>query len=560
MTGRAVETRWDEERSTDVVVLGSGAAGLSAALGALDANERLHVTLVTKGALDSGSSPWAQGGIAVALGEDDSPARHAEDTLRVAGGLADPAVVERLTARGPEEVGRLAGWGARLDRTPEGGLALGREAGHRRQRIVHAGGDATGAELIRVLAERARREVATPGSRLRIEEGLFAAELLLTGEGTATRVAGVLAIRGRRRTAIRARAVVVATGGYGQLFLHTTNPPEVTGDGIAMAARAGALVADLEFVQFHPTALGVAQPKGALPLLTEALRGAGAVLVDAAGRRFMPDVHADGELAPRDVVARALFERLEDGLDSFLDLRAASPGDAAALAERFPTAWRGCREHGFDPAAGPVPVTPAAHYVMGGIWVDERGRSSLAGLWACGEAASSGVHGANRLASNSLLEALVFGREVGVAAARTPPAPRGGLRLPAAARPLRWGRRGQEAPTVRRAVRSLMWRHVGIMRVRPGLLWALAELDRLAAALPEGPSETRNLLELGRWVTAAALLREESRGAHHRSDFPQPAPGARRTVAVAADLLGAARAQLGGGAGRGTVRREATAP
>ncbi|HVS16257.1 MAG TPA: L-aspartate oxidase [Thermoanaerobaculia bacterium] len=559
MIARA-ETRWDEERSTDVVVVGSGAAGLSAALGALGVSDRLQVTLVTKGALDSGSSPWAQGGVAVALGADDSPARHAEDTLRVAGGLADASAVKRLTALGPEEVTRLVGWGARLDRTGEGALALAREAGHRRPRIVHAGGDATGAELIRVLGERARREAGARGSRLRVEEGLFAAEVLLAGAADAPRVAGVLALRGRRRIAIRARAVVVATGGYGQLFLHTTNPPEVTGDGIAMAARAGAALADLEFVQFHPTALRAAQARSALPLLTEALRGAGATLVDAGGRRFMLEVHPDGELAPRDVVARALFERVEDGLESYLDLRAAAPGDATALAARFPTAWRGCREHGFDPAERPVPVTPAAHYVMGGIWVDARGRSSLAGLWACGEAASSGVHGANRLASNSLLEALVLGREVGAAAARTQPPRAGALRLPAAARPMHWGRRRLEAPAIRRAVRSLMWRHVGIVRVRPGLLWALGELDRLAAALPEGPSETRNLLELGRWVTAAALLREESRGAHHRSDFPQPGAQAHRTIGVAADLLAAARAQLGGAADRSAARREAAAP
>ncbi|HVS62511.1 MAG TPA: FAD-binding protein [Thermoanaerobaculia bacterium] len=587
------DERWDEVCETDVVVLGSGAAGLSAALGALDATSAPRVTLVTKTRLGAGSTAWAQGGVAVALAADDSPRLHAEDTLRVARELADPDVVQRLTADGPEAIRRLLEWGARFDRDPaagvDGAVALGREAGHRRHRIVHAGGDATGAELTRVLTDRARAEAIARGSRLLVEEDLFAADLLLSGARGRERVAGVLAIRERQRVAILARAVVVATGGFGQLFLHTTNPPEVTGDGIAMAARAGARLADLEFVQFHPTALccdGASSGAGAIgrrapgrggqtvepnrprPLLTEALRGAGAQLVDAAGRRFMFDVHPDGELAPRDVVARALFERGERGLECRLDLRTIAHADPAALERRFPTAWRVCRVHGFDPASAPVPVAPAAHYAMGGVWVDACGRASLPGLWACGEAASSGVHGANRLASNSLLEALVLGRQVGASAARGAAGPRPGasglqvpsgslplpsgrlhlpsgrLHLPAASAPARWGRRRVEDPALRRRIGELLWSHAGIVRSAAGLTFALAELGRLEPSLPEGPSETRNLLELGRWVAAAALLREESRGAHRRSDFPQTDSTARRTFASGDELLDAARARL----------------
>jgi L-aspartate oxidase len=554
MNDALAEIRWDELRSTDVVVLGSGAAGLSAALGALEALERPSVTLVTKGVLRSGSSPWAQGGIAVAVGADDSPELHAADTLRVARGLADPGAVRRLTEGGPAALERLLEWGARFDRGGDH-LALGREAGHRRARIVHAGGDATGDELVRVLVARARAAAAAPDPRLRLEENLFVADLLLSGPEDRPRVAGVLALRGRRRIAIRARTVVIASGGYGQLYLRTTNPPEVTGDGVAMAGRAGARLADLEFVQFHPTALRVDATDGSLPLLTEALRGAGATLVDYEGTRFMFEAHPDGELAPRDVVARTLFERAERGLDSFLDLRAVSPEDPAAVAGRFPTAWRSCREHGFDPGTAPVPVTPAAHYAMGGVWVDADGRTSLDGLWACGEAASSGVHGANRLASNSLLEALVFGREVGRVAAASGDAPSTELRLPSDAALARWGRRRDESLATRRAVRAVMWSHAGVLRHRAGLEWAMGELDRLETELPEGPSETRNLLELGRWVVAAALLREESRGAHDRADFPDTEPAPRRRVERPQQLLAAARARITGGVGVG--RREA---
>jgi L-aspartate oxidase len=514
--------------NSDVLVIGSGAAGLTAALGCAP----LRVTVLTKATLVSGSSPWAQGGVAAAIGTDDTPKLHAADTLSAGAGLCDPRAVGLLTGEGPERVKALLDMGARFDRDTAGRLSLGREAAHSRRRILHAK-DATGSEIVRTLAA-----AVLHAPEVRVVERAFAVDLVIE-DG---RVAGVLAVHSDGRRVLHlASAIVLATGGPGQLYLHTTNPREATGDGLAMAARAGAQLVDLEFVQFHPTALAVTpeDTEGEpMPLLTEALRGEGATLIDDRGFRFMQDEHPDRELAPRDVVARAIWRRLMAGRKIFLDAREAV-GDE--FPERFPTVFELCRQHGLDPRTEPMPVAPAAHYHMGGIAVDGRGRSSLAGLWACGEVSSTGVHGANRLASNSLLEALVFG-------ARVAEDLRG-----SAGRGFPSGRRIPSAPPgtprdaeLQRAVRRVMWEKVGVVRDEKGLTAALSELDALAETWPRAAGEARNLLCVGRLVTAAALARRESRGGHYRSDFPQPDPEWQRRLFLTAAPDGSALFEASG--------------
>jgi L-aspartate oxidase len=567
MTTAAAPLTW----RADIAVVGSGLAGLAVALSAAEAGA--SVLLLTKSRLASGSSPWARGGVAAAVGAGDSVAEHARDTLAVARGIADSAAVERLTAGGPLAVELLLEQGARLDRDQDGGLARGREAGHSHRRILHAGGDRTGAELVRVLIEQVRQQ---PG--VRVEEDVFALELV---RGRGGRVAGISAIRDGRAILVLAPQIVLATGGAGQLFQYTTNPPEVTGDGIAMAARAGALLADLEFVQFHPTAL-LAPGNGALPLLTEALRGDGASLVDEQGRRFMPAVDPAAELAPRDVVARELWLRAERGEASYLDLRSLAAGDPEAFERRFPSAVEAALALGLDPARSPLPVTPAAHYSMGGVWVDAEGRTTLPGLWACGETASSGVHGANRLASNSLLEGLVFGRAVGRAAA---------LARAGAVASLDPEEVLALVPTccltpaideeARAALRRALWRHAGPVRNAVGLRSLIEELRGLAqtggvesSGVENRPAdhfgscdhELRNLLLLGRLTAAAALRRTESRGGHYRTDYPAPdAAWERRSLYRATDLVpglllpgfaGASSAPLLASAGATLVRAD----
>jgi len=522
--GELLRGRFDGLSRSDVLVIGTGAAGLTAALGCAPR----RVTVLTKARLGAGgASPWAQGGVAVAMGADDAPSLHATDTMVAGAGLNDRAVVDLLTQEGPARVQALLDLGARFDRDAAGGLALGREAAHSRRRILHAK-DTTGAEIVRTLVEAVHHD-----PEIRVVEKAFAVDLVVDLVQGGGRVVGALAVEeGGRRMLHLAPAVVLATGGLGQLYLCTTNPVEATGDGLAMAARAGARLADVEFVQFHPTALAAGDENndggGApLPLLTEALRGEGAVLLDGEGRRFMLDEHPDAELAPRDVVARAIWRRLAEGDPVVLDTRAAV---GESFPEHFPQVFQLCQEHGLDPRVAPMPVAPAAHYHMGGVWVDADGRTSLPGLWACGEVTATGAHGANRLASNSLLEALVFGARVAESLRATPrpaDAPRAAHFRVAAGFDKAGTPETPQTPQnteLMLAVRRLMWEKVGLVRDEAGLRQALAELDRLTARHPQAAGEARNLLLVARLVTSAALLRKESRGGHYRSDFPAPDP------------------------------------
>ena len=526
----------------DVVVVGSGMAGLITALSLAPR----RVTLITKTAtLEGGSSLWAKGGIAAAVGPGDSPEAHAEDTLSAGAGLSNPERTLALTREGADSLRLLIHEGVPFDRALDGTLELAREAAHGRPRIVHAGGDASGRVVMSALIERARR---TPS--INILRSTFAHDLVVH-DGA---VRGLLVFeQGRGWSCRHASHVVLATGGIGMAWWHTTNPAESTGDGLAIAARAGAELADLEFMQFHPTALAVdtAAGKPNLPLLTEALRGAGALLVDGAGSRFMTSVHSAAELAPRDVVARAIEQKLASGASVYLDMR---PVVESGHASEFPEALQACRDAGLDPAHDLLPIVPAAHYHMGGIHVDESGHSSLEGLWACGEVANTGVHGANRLASNSLLEAVVYARRVakGIRGRRTA---RDEVPLPlqdAPGAPVAGAE--QDLESIIAATRKAVSRHVGIVRSGPGLQQALRELralDRRLNQVPRGElqdpagafdrvlrwSEAQNLLLVARLVASAALDREESRGAHYREDFPHALPEWQRHQSLTVDRL-----------------------
>jgi len=495
------------------LILGAGIAGLFTALKL--APYPATVLAGTRPGL-SGSSAWAQGGIAAALGEDDSWQNHAADTLAAGAGLCDPRIAELVAREAQIRIEDLLALGAPLDHEADGRLALGREAAHSHNRIVHVRGDRAGAEISRTLAERA---LESPS--IELLEGFHAVELALD-DG---RVTGLFARTGiglhTRLVLFRAPAIIFATGGLGALFAVTTNPLESRGEGLGLAARAGALIADPEFVQFHPTAIAIGRDPA--PLATEALRGEGAILVDENGRRFMAGIHRDAELAPRDIVARALHREIAQGHKVYLDCKAAI---GSTFEQRFPTVFVACKSAGIDPGREPIPVAPAAHYHMGGIASDSDGRSSLAGLWVVGECAATGLHGANRLASNSLLEALVFGARaaedvkssVSLKVARgNPPAPE------------RFA-----APAPPHVLREAMTRLVGLERDEAGLRQALAVIDQVERGGGSEPA-LLNMTCAARLVTAAALNRRESRGGHYRSDFPKSDPVAIRTFVTVSE-------------------------
>jgi L-aspartate oxidase len=504
----------------DAIVVGGGIAGM---LTALELGPR-RVALVSYGSLGEWtSSAWAQGGIAAAVGDDDTPALHAADTVAAGAGLVEKRVAARLAADAPHAIERMAARGVRFDR--DGGLryALGREGAHSRRRILRAGGDATGAELVRAIALAVRS-----AAHVSLIEGAQARNVLFDATGA---VAGLeVRLFGGSAVAFSAPSVVLATGGLGGLYRFTTNPTSSRGSGIALAARAGARLADMEFVQFHPTALDV--PADPLPLVTEALRGEGAVLVDARGNRVMDGIDPKADLASRDVVARRVFALRRAGERVYLDARHIG---GRPFAQRFPTVFGACMRFGIDPRNMPIPVVAAAHYHMGGIAVDLDGRTSVPGLYACGETAATGVHGANRLASNSLLESVVYPERIArdISAHTTKSKPRAELR--------------DEAPAPRAGtlaewsgLRDVMYSGVGVERDERGLLDTLDRLERFAE---ESPSEdVRDAATVGSLIARAALRRRETRGSHTRTDYPAELASERhRSFSTLAELSRAAQ-------------------
>ena len=508
-TGQAIDTG-------RVIVVGAGIAGLYAALHLVPQ----PVLVISPEPLGEGaSSAWAQGGIAAAIGPGDSPADHAADTVRAGAGTVVEAVAASVTAEARDHILDLTGRGAPFDRDAQGGYVLSREAAHSRPRVVRVKGDQAGREIMATLVAEVRR---TPS--IQVLEGVAATGLAVE----AGRVIGVTVTAADGHSGpvtLRGPAVLLAGGGAAGLYAQTTNPARVRGQALGMAARAGAVVADAEFVQFHPTAIATGEDPA--PLATEALRGEGAALIDRDGRRFMVALHPDAELAPRDVVARAVFATERAGLRPALDTRACL---GAAIDAHFPEVASACRRAGIDPVTGPIPVTAAAHYHMGGVEVTGPGRSSLPGLWVVGEASATGLHGANRLASNGLLEALVYARRAaadiagGLGAVRkvAPVA----LALPPGGRPV--------DPAAVAALRRLMSDHVGVLRSAEGLTTALRAIAALEQAHPT--PAFLNMTAAATLIAAAALLRRDSRGGHFREDFPDPGAATRSRLTLAEAL------------------------
>jgi L-aspartate oxidase len=507
-------------RHADNVIEAKGALILGAGLAGLFTAYKLApfpaLVLASARVGTNGSSVWAQGGIAAAVGEGDSWHSHAADTIAAGAGLCDSDIATLVAQEASARIDDLVAIGAPFDRDANGRIAVAREAAHSAARIVHVSGDRAGAAITHTLAEKV---LATPS--IEVMEGFHAIELALE-DG---KVVGLFARYGTgadtKLVLFRAPAIIFATGGLGALYAVTTNPLEARGEGLGMAARAGAMIADPEFVQFHPTAIAIGRDPA--PLATEALRGEGAILIDETGRRFMPAVHTSAELAPRDVVARAIHREIAKGHRVFLDCREAL---GAKFADHFPTVHAACMSAGIDPAVAPIPVAPAAHYHMGGIASDAHGRTSLEGLWAVGECASTGLHGANRLASNSLLEALVFGaraaddvksRIVSGTGRGAPPAP---LRFTPAAPP--------------KALRDTMTLNVGLERDAEGLEHAAQTVSALERASAGEPS-LQNILASAKLVVAGAISRHESRGAHCRTDFPRTIQNGQRSFTTLAD-------------------------
>jgi L-aspartate oxidase len=509
----------------DVVIIGAGLAGLFTALKLAP----LPVTVIAAAPLGEGaSSMWAQGGIAAAVGEGDSTAKHADDTIAAGAGIVDEDIARLVADEAPASIRDLLAYGVPFDRDLEGHYVLSKEAAHSEKRVVRVSGDRAGAAIMQALIAAIR---ACPS--IRVLEG-FEADDLIADDG---HVEGVRLIRSAALGTgtfefVPASAVVLATGGVGALFALTTNPAYARGQAIAMAARAGAVIADAEFVQFHPTALDAGIDPA--PLATEALRGEGAILVNENGERFMSAIDVRGELAARDVVARGVFKEIQKGRRVFLDCRQAI---GARFKESYPTVYDHCQRAGIDPVSDLIPVAPAEHYHMGGIATDARGRSSISGLWAVGEVASTGLHGANRLASNSLLEAVVLGAHVAADIKAVVPIDRAGHFV----EPKRVSGTEPIDPLLRAAafdrLRAIMTTHVGVVRSAKGLRTAL----RLLKALDKeslGDTVLANMLLAARIITAAALQRKESRGGHYRSDYPNTDQDlAQRSFMTLADLV-----------------------
>ena len=496
-------SRLARSAASDVIVVGAGLAGLFTALKLAPR----PVTVVSAARFGEGaSSLWAQAGIAAALAEGDSPEDHAADTITAGAGIVDEKIALLLAREARERVEDLLRYGVPFDKDLEGHLTFSREAAHGKSRILHVKGDTAGRAIMHALMAAVR---ATPS--ITVLEGLAARDLILRdGRVAGLEVAPTDDATLAGRLILLASAVVLATGGAGQIYAITTNPREARGEGIAIAARAGAVIADAEFVQFHPTAINIGRDPA--PLATEALRGEGATLINSRGERFMRAVHEDAELGPRDVVARVVYREVASGRGAFLDCRGLGP----ELAEHFPTVFAACRSAGIDPAKEPIPVAPAAHYHMGGILTDAQGRSSVDGLWACGEVASTGAHGANRLASNSLLEAVVFGARVANDIAGSLPttlAAKAEQEIPAAG--------SGHDERLEQILRRTMSAEVGVIRDETSLTKALGTILSLE---PEAKGDRRlaNMLTTAKLIAAAAFARKESRGANFRSDYPVP--------------------------------------